>query len=201
VNRGDITANGPNGYGIHALTLKDYADIVVQNHARIEARSGVGILIQSSNADALVQNYGVIVGGDLGVLVSGGGYEVGVINHGTITADSLFAVEVIPGGGYGAIVNFGLIKGYIEVFALKNEFVFVIGSLWGNFTDPNQATLTSTGTAFRFEDDLDDVWGDVSAGVNFFNSSATTAVFAKVDVTFGEDVAGVGGKAGMRVSW
>jgi len=39
------------------------------------------------------------------------------------------------------------------------------------------------------------------AGVNFFNFSQTTSVFAKVDVTFGEDVSGVGGKAGMRVSW
>ena len=45
------------------------------------------------------------------------------------------------------------------------------------------------------------MWGEVSAGVNFFNPSATTAVFAKVDVTFGEDISGVGGKAGMRVSW
>jgi len=26
-------------------------------------------------------------------------------------------------------------------------------------------------------------------------------VFAKVDVTFGQDIDGVGGKAGMRVSW
>jgi hypothetical protein len=43
--------------------------------------------------------------------------------------------------------------------------------------------------------------GEVSAGVNFFNFSQTTAVFAKVDVTFGDDVSGVGGKAGMRVSW
>ncbi|MGH6735049.1 MAG: autotransporter domain-containing protein [Methyloceanibacter sp.] len=78
---------------------------------------------------------------------------------------------------------------------------FVIGSLWSNFTDDNQATLVSTGTTFRFEDDLDDLWGEVSAGVNFFNPSATTAVFAKVDVAFGDDVTGVGGKAGMRVNW
>ncbi|MEX2166900.1 MAG: hypothetical protein WD852_07750 [Methyloceanibacter sp.] len=62
-------------------------------------------------------------------------------------------------------------------------------------------TLVSSGTTFRFEDDLDDVWGEVSAGVNFFNPSATTAVFAKVDVTFGDDVEGIGVKAGMRVSW
>jgi hypothetical protein len=37
--------------------------------------------------------------------------------------------------------------------------------------------------------------------VNFFNPSASTAVFAKVDVTFGDEVDGIGGKAGMRVSW
>jgi hypothetical protein len=31
----------------------------------------------------------------------------------------------------------------------------------------------------------------VSAGVNFFNPPANTSVFAKVDVTFGEDIDGV----------
>ncbi|MGI8853845.1 MAG: autotransporter outer membrane beta-barrel domain-containing protein [Methyloceanibacter sp.] len=78
---------------------------------------------------------------------------------------------------------------------------FVIGSLWGHLSGDNQVTLVSSGTTFRFEDDLDDVWGEVSAGVNFFNPSASTAVFAKLDVTFGDDVEGIGGKAGMRVSW
>ena len=78
---------------------------------------------------------------------------------------------------------------------------FVIGSLWGNLTDSNEATLVSTGTSFHLEDDLDDVWGEVSAGVNFFNPTASTSVFAKLDVTFGDDLEGVGGKAGMRVSW
>lgn len=56
---------------------------------------------------------------------------------------------------------------------------FVIGSLWGNLSGDNQATLVSSGTTFRFEDNLDDVWGEVSAGVNFFNPSAGTAVFAQ----------------------
>src|SRR5262245_979222 len=78
---------------------------------------------------------------------------------------------------------------------------FVIGSLWGNLSDDNQATLVSTGTTFKFEDKSQDMWGEVSAGVNFFNPSANTSVFAKVDVTFGDDFDGVGGKAGMRVSW
>ncbi len=68
-------------------------------------------------------------------------------------------------------------------------------------SDNNSATLVSTGRTFRFEDQLDDFWGEVSAGVNVFNFSQTTAVFAKLDVTFGDDLTGVGGKAGMRVNW
>jgi autotransporter family porin len=75
---------------------------------------------------------------------------------------------------------------------------FVIGSVWGNLSGDNQATLTSTGTTFQFTDDPDDAWAVISAGVNFFNPSAQTSVFAKLDVTLGEDTDGIGGKAGMR---
>jgi len=78
---------------------------------------------------------------------------------------------------------------------------FLIGSLWGNLNGDNSAKLVSSGRTFQFQDDLQDVWGEVSAGVNFFNFSETTSVFAKVDYTFGEDISGLGGKAGMRVSW
>lgn len=78
---------------------------------------------------------------------------------------------------------------------------FVTGSLWGNLTDDNSVRLVSAGTAFDFQDDLQDVWGEVSAGLNVFNFSQTTSAFAKVDVTFGDDISGVGGKAGMRVAW
>jgi autotransporter family porin len=45
---------------------------------------------------------------------------------------------------------------------------FVIGSLRGNLYNDNQATLVSTGTTFHLEDNLQDVWGEVSGGVNFF---------------------------------
>ncbi len=75
---------------------------------------------------------------------------------------------------------------------------FVSGSLWGNLSGDNQATLVSTGTTFRLEDDLDDIWGEVSAGVNFLNPSASTAMFAQ---TRRDDVEGIGSKAGIRVSW
>jgi hypothetical protein len=56
-------------------------------------------------------------------------------------------------------------------------------------------------TVQPFADDQDDICGELSGGVNLFNFSQTTSVFAKVDYTFGEDVQGVGGKAGMRVAW
>ncbi len=78
---------------------------------------------------------------------------------------------------------------------------FVIGSLWGDLSGDRQATLVSSGSTFHFEDNPQDVWGEVSAGVNFFNPSANTSVFAKLDVTFGDNIEGFSGKAGMRVSW
>ena len=37
--------------------------------------------------------------------------------------------------------------------------------------------------------------------MNFFVPSKQTSVYAKVDVSFGEDLDGIGGKAGMRYNW
>ena len=45
------------------------------------------------------------------------------------------------------------------------------------------------------------MWGEVSFGVYVFSPLAGTAVFAKLDVTFGDDIDGLSGKAGMRVNW
>ena len=39
--------------------------------------------------------------------------------------------------------------------------------------------------------------GEVPAGVNFSNLTASTSVFSKVDVSFGEDLDGIGRKAGL----
>ena len=63
------------------------------------------------------------------------------------------------------------------------------------------ATLTSSNTIFKFTDKPQKLWGNVSAGVNFVNFSEATPVFAKVGVIFGDDVSGVGDKAGMRIAW
>ena len=72
----------------------------------------------------------------------------------------------------------------------------------GTLSSDNRATLTSLGTAYpTFTDAPSDAWGVVSTGVNFFNVSAQTSVFAKLDVSFGDDVTGLGAKAGMRYNW
>jgi len=78
---------------------------------------------------------------------------------------------------------------------------FVVGSLWGTLSGDHTATLTSMGTLFEFTDEPEDLWGVVSAGVNFFNPGAQTAVFAKVDYTFADQTQGVGVRGGLRYNW
>jgi autotransporter family porin len=79
---------------------------------------------------------------------------------------------------------------------------FVIGSVWGNLSGENKATVTSLGTTFGpFTDEPDDVWGEVSTGVNFFSPGANTSLFAKLDVTFGDEINGVSARGGMRYNW
>jgi outer membrane autotransporter protein len=75
---------------------------------------------------------------------------------------------------------------------------FVIGSLWGHLAGENEATVTAFGP---FSDEPDDVWGEVSTGVNFFSPGANTSLFAKLDVTFGDETEGVSARGGMRHSW
>ena len=44
-------------------------------------------------------------------------------------------------------------------------------------------------------------WGEASLGVNFFAPNARTALYAKLDVAFGDETEGVSAKGGMRISW
>jgi autotransporter family porin len=59
-----------------------------------------------------------------------------------------------------------------------------------------QSYLVSTDTSFTLEDDLQDVWGEMSAGGNF----PPPKPLSSPNVTFGEEIDAVGGKAGMRVA-
>jgi hypothetical protein len=113
---------------VHALTIGYYSDVVVKNYGRIEAK-GTAVDIESNYGAALLENYGHIKGGNLGVLISGDG-QTGIINHGSITADSLYAIKLVPGSGYGdqgSIVNFRSITGFVKVFGLGDydQFAFI----------------------------------------------------------------------------
>ncbi|MGE5259362.1 MAG: hypothetical protein ACM3MH_00640 [Actinomycetota bacterium] len=127
-NSGTITASSGTSYGVHALTIGYNSDVVVENYGRIEAK-GTAVDIESNYGAALLENYGHIKGGNLGILISGDG-QTGIINHGSITADSLYAIKLVPGSGYGdqgSIVNFGSITGFVKVFGLggHDQFAFV----------------------------------------------------------------------------
>src|SRR5262245_58924224 len=78
---------------------------------------------------------------------------------------------------------------------------FLIGSVWHEFEDSNNARLWSSGTLFSLADNFQDTWGEVSAGINLFNLGAGASGFGKVDVTFGDDIDGVGGQVGVRYKW
>jgi autotransporter family porin len=51
----------------------------------------------------------------------------GIINYGSITADSFYAIKLVPGSApedKSAIVNFGVITGFVEIFGTDDQFVF-----------------------------------------------------------------------------
>jgi len=92
----------------------------------------------------------------------------------TRTFDAGSPTTIVNVGGIAALPGrLGLRVGTsMQLWTGTTMEPFVIGSLWGNLSDDNQATLVSTGTTFILKDELQDVWGEVSAGVNFFNPSA-----------------------------
>jgi hypothetical protein len=76
---------------------------------------------------------------------------------------------------------------------------FVIGSLWTELAGDNEAYLLSLGRAFQFSDKHEETWGEASVGVNLYNRLGFAA-FAKADLTFGSDIEGYGGQAGVRIA-
>jgi len=113
--------------------------------------------------------------------------------NGTLDYDNISRAFDFEGGQVGGYATY--LRGGLFVDTLANVHLFDVDthSTMGFPGSLNAATVGVRTPARRM--------GEVSAGVNFFNPSANTSLFAKVDVTFGDDLDGVGGKAGMRVSW
>ena len=77
---------------------------------------------------------------------------------------------------------------------------FFTGSFWHEFEGDNKASLTSAGYKLSFKDELDDSWGELGGGVNFFTSS-TSSIFVKADALVGGDLEGWNVKGGGRFAW
>jgi autotransporter family porin len=145
-------------------------------------------------------------------ILAGAGAERGGIIAGTFGAASGTGSSAAVKIGNGGDVKFGDetdVRGRLGLrvgtsYVAKDGGViepFVVGSLWGDFSGDNKATITSSGTSFGFTDKGDDVWGVVSGGLNLFAASGKSSAFAKVDYTFGDDIDGFGAKLGMRYNW
>ena len=77
---------------------------------------------------------------------------------------------------------------------------FFAGSFWHEFEGNNKASLTSAGYKLSFKDQLDDSWGELGGGVNFFTGAASS-IFVKADALVGGDVEGWNVKGGARLAW
>jgi autotransporter family porin len=79
---------------------------------------------------------------------------------------------------------------------------FVIGSLWGTIS-PTTIKPRSFPPAppFILKDDLKRCGARSLPASTSSTPAQTPQCSAKLDVTFGDDIDGVGGEAGMRVSW
>ncbi len=78
---------------------------------------------------------------------------------------------------------------------------YLIASVWSEVAGDNNATLVSLGQQFDLTDSQDEVWGELSAGVDVLSEDAMTAAFAKIDVTVGAEIEGIAGKLGATVKW
>ena len=89
--------------------------------------------------------------------------------------------------------------GYSTMWGATVVEPFFVGSFWHEFEGDNQATLTS-GAKIALKDELDDSWGELGGGVNFF-TGPRTSLFVKGDALVGGDLEGWNVKGGGRLAW
>jgi outer membrane autotransporter protein len=86
-------------------------------------------------------------------------------------------------------------------YTIADEYTiepFVIGGIWHEFGDENEAILKARGC--RNLQPRGQSCGEVSAGANFFHISDCTSGFGKLDVAIG-DFSSIGGQVGTRMRW
>jgi hypothetical protein len=113
---------------------------------------------------------------------------------------TLFASPVNFSDGESVRGRLGGRIGYSTTWGNTVVEPFFTGSFWHEFEGDNKASLTSSGYKLSFKDQLDDSWGELGGGVNFFTGAATS-VFVKADALVGGDLDGWTVKGGGRLAW
>jgi hypothetical protein len=90
--------------------------------------------------------------------------------------------------------------GYSTIWGGTIVEPFFTGSFWHEFEGDNKASISSAGYKLTFKDQLDDNWGELGGGVNFF-TGANSSVFVKADALVGGDLDGFNVKGGGRLAW
>ena len=121
-NTGRILTRGDESFGINASASGVQSPLTVINAGEIDAHDNeaIGMFINAlgPSSPVRIENSGSVTAGFAGILTSA--ETVTIVNTGTITADSLFAI-----GAFAAeadVYNSGTITGFVELFALS-EFV------------------------------------------------------------------------------
>ena len=121
-NSGRIFTRGDESFGIDAIAFGAQSPLTIINSGEIEAQDdeaiGIAVGALGPGSPVRIDNSGSVTAGFAGILASA--ETVTIVNTGTITADSLFAI-----GAFAAeadVYNSGTITGFVELFALS-EFV------------------------------------------------------------------------------
>jgi len=77
---------------------------------------------------------------------------------------------------------------------------FAEASVWHEFEGDNGAALASGPLVLALTDSIDDTWGEVGGGINWFNDSGAS-VFFKGDALVGGDLTGFNLRGGGRIGW
>jgi len=192
-----VTTNGHYSYGIYAYGGGPNAPLTIVNSWTVKARGhyGFGIYARTYGAKSgtTIINSGNVYGSYAGIYtVDYSGTTI--INTGNVSAGSQRAISVL--GAPAKIYNSGHITGFVDLSYQGDTFINQAGGVF-------EAKLTSY---FETGNDLfvNQNGGTVQAASNSQKSEKTSfvqPVFAKVDTTFGDNITGVGGKAGLRVVW
>lgn len=128
-NSGAITTEGPTGFGIGAETSGNDSPLTIINSGVIDMRhsSSVAIFAASTGLGSplSITNSGRVDGGFAGIFAQA--ETTTIVNSGSITADSLFAIGVT--GGEAEIINSGIITGFVDLFVL-GDFVNQSGGVF-----------------------------------------------------------------------